>query len=93
MSEEDSDDDDDTSYKEWLKKVATCLEGQKKGDPEKMDHVVTESLTESERCMKVVRSVIDEETVLDMINTFLQMTKVILNEAAYTTFFIIINHQ
>ena len=41
-----------------------------------MDHVVEEKLTENERCMKIARSVLDEETVLEMINTFLQMTKV-----------------
>ena len=38
--------------------------------------VVEEKLTESERCMNIARSVLDEETVLEMINTFLQMTKV-----------------
>ena len=53
------------------------MEGRKKGDPEKMEAVVTEKLTEDERCMKIARSVLDEETALDMVKTFLQFTKVI----------------
>ena len=69
--------DDEESFQDWLKKVAECLEGRKKGDPEKMEAVVTEKLTEDERCMKIARSVLDEETVLDMVKTFLQFTKVI----------------
>ena len=75
-SSDKDNEDDDISFPEWLKKVAGCLEGRKKGDPEKMDHVVEEKLTENERCMNIARSVLDEETVLEMINTFLQMTKV-----------------
>ena len=41
-----------------------------------MEAVVTEKLTEDERCLKIARSVLDEETVLDMVKTFLQFTKV-----------------
>ena len=70
-------DDEEESFQDWLKKVAECLEGRKKGDPEKMDAVVTEKLTEDERCMKIARSVLDKETVLDMVKTFLQIKKVI----------------
>ena len=77
LSDSDKDiEDNEISFVEWLKKVAGCLEGRKKGDPEKMDDVVEEKLTERERCMNIARSVLDEETVLQMINTFLQMTKV-----------------
>ena len=75
-TEEDVDVNEE-SFQDWLKKVAECLEGRKKGDPEKMDAVVTEKLTEEERCMKIARSVLDKETVLDMVKTFLQITKVI----------------
>ena len=77
-TEKEDDDYDDESFQDWLKRVAECLEGRKKGDPEKMDHFVTEKLTEEERCMKIARSVLDEETVLEMVKTFLQFTKVIL---------------
>ena len=70
-------DNDDESFQDWLRKVAECLEGRKKGDPEKMDPIVKENLTEEERCMKVARSVLDEETVLEMVKTFLNFTKVI----------------
>ena len=45
--------------------------------PEKIEVVVTEKLDEDERCIKIGRSVLDDETVLDMVNTFLQFTKVI----------------
>ena len=75
-TEEDVDNEEE-SFQDWLKKVAECLEGRKKGDPEKMDAVVTEKLTEDERCMEIARSVLGEETVLDMVKTFLEFTKVI----------------
>ena len=39
-------DDEEESFQDWLRKVAEYLEGRKKGDPEKMDAVVTEKLTE-----------------------------------------------
>ena len=63
--------DDDNSFKEWLKRVANCLKGSKKEEPD------IDNLTEEEKCMKVVRSVLDEETVLDMIKSFLHLTKVV----------------
>ena len=37
-----------------------------------MEAVVNEKLTEDERCMKIASSVLDEETVFDMVKTFLQ---------------------
>ena len=71
--------DDYEDFQEWLKKVADCLEGRKKGDPEKiMGQIVQEHLTEEERCMKVARYVLDEEAVLDMVKTFLQYTRVMI---------------
>ena len=63
--------DDDNSFKEWLKRVANCLKGRKKEEPD------IDNLPEEEKCMKVVRSVLDEETVLDMMKSFLHLTKVI----------------
>ena len=81
-NEESSDkdtEDDEIRFPEWLRNVAGCLEGRKEGDPEKMDHAVEEKLTEDERCMNIARSVLDEDTVLEMIKTFLQMTKILHN--------------
>ena len=75
-SKESSGDEEEESFQDWLKKVAECLEGRKRGDPEKMEESVPESVTEDERCMKVARSVLDEETVLDMVKTFLKFTQV-----------------
>ena len=62
--------DDDNSFKEWLKRVENCLKGRKKEEPD------IDNLTEEEKCMKVVRRVLDEETVLDMMKSFLHLTKV-----------------
>ena len=74
-SQEEEDEEDDRSFQAWLKKVAECLEGKKKGDLEKME-IIKEDLSEEERCMKIARRVLDEVTVLDMVKTYLNFTRV-----------------
>ena len=74
-SQEEEDDEDDRNFQVWLKKVAECLQGNKKGDPEKME-VIREDLSEEERCTKIARRVLDEDTVLDMVKTYLNYTRV-----------------
>ena len=74
-SQEEEDEEDDRSFQAWLKKVAECLQGNKKGAPEKME-VIKEDLSEEERCMKIARRVLDEDTVLDMVKTYLNFTRV-----------------
>ena len=77
--EEDTDDEADESFKIWLKDVSECLQGFRKADPDKMQEAAEEELeeeTDEERCMRIVRSVLDEETALEMVKTYLSFTKV-----------------
>jgi hypothetical protein len=77
--EEDNKDDDDDSFKIWLKNVSECLQGFRKVDPDKMQEAAEEEMEEEsdeERCMRIVRSVLDEETALEMVKTYLRFTKV-----------------
>ena len=77
--EEEYDDDEDETFKLWLKNVAECLWGFRKADPDKMQEAAEEEMEEEsdeERCMRIVRSVLDEETALDMVKTYLCFTKV-----------------
>ena len=73
---EESDASDEEGFQDWLRKVAECLQGRNKGDHDTVEDAAGEQLTEDERCMKIARSVLDEETVLDMVKTFLKFTKV-----------------
>ena len=76
---EDTDDEADESFKIWLKDVSECLQGFRKADPDKMQEAAEEELeeeTDEERCMRIVRSVLDEETALEMVKTYLRFTKV-----------------
>ena len=76
---EDTDDEADESFKIWLKDVSECLQGFRKADPDKMQEAAEEELeeeTDEERCMRIVRSVLDEETALEMVKTYLSFTKV-----------------
>ena len=67
------------SFKRWLQDVSECLQGFRKADPDKMQEAAAEeargSETDGERCMRVVRSVLDEETALDMVKTYLAFTR------------------
>ena len=77
--EEEYDDDEDETFKLWLKNVAECLRGFRKADPDKMQEAAEEEMedeSDEERCMRIVRSVLDEETALEMVKTYLWFTKV-----------------
>ena len=78
--DESSEDDEDISFKNWLKNITECLQGFRKADPDKMQEEAeaeeTGDETEEERCMRIVRSVLDEETALEMVKTYLQFTRV-----------------
>jgi hypothetical protein len=68
------------SFGEWMGFVSRCLQGrltkEDVGPEEEEEEEQDEGETEAERCMRIVRSVIDEETALDMARTFIKMTKV-----------------
>lgn len=65
----------------WLQFVSQCLKGHPnmtaaRRKKEEMFVVVDKKEeSEEERCLRVVRSVLDEETVLEMATDFLQMTR------------------
>ena len=65
----------------WLQFVSQCLKGHPnmtaaRRKKEEMFEVVEEKEeSEEERCLRVIRSVLDEETVLEMATDFLQMTR------------------
>ena len=77
--EEESDEEDDGSFKMWLKDVSECLRGFRKFDPDQMQAAAEDDMeeeTEEERCLRIVRSVLDENTVLEMVKTYLRFIKV-----------------
>ena len=72
---------EDKSFGDYLRLVSNCLKGikiLKSGPCEKEEVRTPEDLRkkESERCMKVVRSVLDEDTALTMVKSYLQLAHV-----------------
>ena len=81
IGEEESDEDTDDTFKTWLKNVSECLRGFRKVDPDKMQAAAEEEMeeeTEEERCLRIVRSVLDKNTALEMVKTYLRFIKVLL---------------
>ena len=76
-----SDLEENEDFGAWLKFVSQCLKGHPnmtaaRRKKEAIFEVVEEKEeSEEERCLRVVRSVLDEETVLEMATDFLQMTR------------------
>ena len=60
--------------------VSRCLKGRltedDTGEATEKEEVVSLTETEQERNMRIVRSVIDEETALEMARNFIRLTKV-----------------
>ena len=80
-------DDGIESFRDWMGFVSRCLKGRlteedakSLGLEEDEDETCDDDEPEPERSMRIVRSVLDEETTLDMIKTFLQLAKVIREE-------------
>ena len=67
----------------WLELVSGCLRGKSSLTAERRSQLDTEEplmggeVGEEERCMDIVRSVLDEDTVLDMVTDYLHLTKVL----------------
>ena len=68
-------------FGEWLQFVSQCLKGHpnmtsaRRKKEEMFEEKEEKEESEEERCMRVVKSVLDEETVLEMATDFLQMTR------------------
>ena len=83
QEEDEGQEEDGDNFGDWMQLVSRCLksrlteEDTKANEKEKDE----EDEEEEERSMRIVRSVIDEETVLDMAKHFIKLTKV--NSALY----------
>ena len=66
------------SFSDWLKKVAKCLHSRPKTKYYKDKAENEEKEDEGVRCMRIVRSVLDEKTVLEMTKDYLHYAKVTL---------------
>ena len=68
-------------FGEWLQFVSQCLKGHpnmtsaRRKKEEMFEEKEEKEESEEERCLRVVKSVLDEETVLEMATDFLQMTR------------------
>ena len=80
-SSSSSDLEENEDFGAWLKFVSQCLKGHpnmtaaRRKKEEIFEVVEEKEESEEERCLRVVRSVLDEETVLEMATDFLQMTR------------------
>ena len=76
-----SDSEEKEDFGAWLQFVSQCLKGHpnmtaaRRKKEEMFVAVEEKEESEEERCLRVVRSVLDEETVLQMATDFLQMTR------------------
>lgn len=72
--------DDIESFRQWMGFVNRCLNGrlteEDTGKNEEKEEFLDEYESDAERNMRIARSVLDEETALDMARTFIKLTKV-----------------
>ena len=77
----DDSNDSEGDFGEWLQFVSQCLKGrpnmtaERRKKEEMFEEELDEEETEEERCLRIVKSVLDEETVLEMATDFLEMTR------------------
>jgi len=71
--------DDIESFRQWMGFVNRCLNGrlteEDTGKNEEKEEFLDEYESDAERNMRIARSVLDEETALDMARTFIKLTK------------------
>ena len=72
--------EDIESFRQWMGFVNRCLNGRltedDTGDKNEKEKEELLEENEAERNMRIARSVLDEETALDMARTFIKLTKV-----------------
>ena len=71
----EDDDEEEESFSDWLKKVAKCLHSRPNTEYYKNKVKREETEDEGARCMRIVRSVLDEKTVLEMTKDYLHYAK------------------
>ena len=67
-------DEVENNFKEFLTKVKDCLSGRSKQVKSFVDgpgDIAGDESSDEARCLEIVRRVLDEETVLEMVSTFL----------------------
>ena len=81
--DQEEEQDDIESFRHWMGFVNRCLNGRlteedtgKKEDEE--EEFLNDDESDAERNMRIARSVLDEETALDMARSFIKLTKVLL---------------
>merc|ERR1712130_998523 len=72
--------EDIESFRQWMGFVNRCLKGRLTeedtgANEEKEEFLDEKNESEAERNMRIARSVLDEETALDMARTFIKLTK------------------
>ena len=74
--------DDIESFRQWMGFVNRCLNGrlteEDTGKKEEEEEFLNDDESDAERNMRIARSVLDEETALDMARSFIKLTKVLL---------------
>ena len=74
--------DDIESFRHWMGFVNRCLNGrlteQDTWKEEEEEEFLNDDESDAERNMRIARSVLDEETALDMARSFIKLTKVLL---------------
>ena len=79
-----NEDEEENEFSLWLKSISQCLSGKISHDqirpasPESEEEEEEEELDEDARCMKIVKSVFDEETASMLVKTYLKYLKVII---------------
>ena len=87
--------ENEESFSDWLKKVAKCLGSRTNTEYYKNKAEKEEEEDEAARCMRIVRSVLDEKTVLEMTKDYLHYAKVtsVLNISHIISAMIILRTQ
>ena len=85
--------EDIESFRHWMGFVNRCLNGRlteqdtgKKEEEE--EEFLNDDESDAERNMRIARSVLDEETALDMARSFIKLTKVLLMLLLFFAFFV-----
>ena len=89
--------DDIESFRHWMGFVNRCLNGRlteedtgKKEKEEEEEEFLNDDESDAERNMRIARSVLDEETALDMARSFIKLTKVLLFFALFVDFVVLL---
>ena len=76
--------EDSNEFSDYLRRVEDCLSGRSRINT---DNIASENVNEDDKCTAIVKRVLDEEAVLEMVSTYLKLIKDCpVPEAASVTF-------